>query len=83
MTPPTARFALPTLSVLAMLLVAAGIWLALREPRLAVPANGRRRSAPILLLGGFYFATADGPPGTLPVGVVPARRMRRGIAARV
>jgi hypothetical protein len=52
---PAAWFTLPTLSVLAMVLVGTGIWLALREARLADPDKARARSASILLLGGFYF----------------------------
>lgn len=55
MPQPAAWLALPTLSVLAMLLLAAGIALALREARLADPKTNAARVAPLLLLGGFYF----------------------------
>lgn len=52
---PSAWFAPPTLSVFSMLLVTAGILLAIREAQLADPHNARRRFAPILLLGSLYF----------------------------
>lgn len=51
---PAAWFAPTTLSICAMLLLALGIGLALREARLADPGKGRARFASILLLGGFY-----------------------------
>jgi hypothetical protein len=50
---PAAWLSYPALSVLAMLLVILGVLLALREARLAEPANAHRRYAPILLLGSF------------------------------
>jgi hypothetical protein len=65
MPQPPAWFAPPTLSVLAMLLVVAGILLAIREARLADPENARRRLAPILSLGGFYFFLVCGWGGWL------------------
>lgn len=52
---PAAWLTLPTLSVVGMTLVALGIFLALREARLADSAKAHTRFAPILLLGGFYF----------------------------
>jgi hypothetical protein len=55
MSQPAAWLLPSVLSVCSMLLVALGIWLALREARLADPENGRRRYVSILLLGGFYF----------------------------
>lgn len=55
MAQPAAWLTLPQLSVCSMLLLALGIWLALREARLADPENARCRYIPILLLGGFYF----------------------------
>jgi len=57
---PAAWFAPTTLSMCAMLLLALGIGLALREARLADPEKGARRFAPILLLGGFYFLLVFG-----------------------
>jgi hypothetical protein len=54
--PQTAAwFSLPTLSVLAMLLLGLGLFLAIREARLADPEKSRARIFPIALLGGFYF----------------------------
>lgn len=65
MSQPVAWLTMPQLSVGAMLLVVIGIWLALREAHLADPENGRRRSVPILLLGGFYFFLVLGWSGWL------------------
>ncbi|MBI5686520.1 MAG: 4Fe-4S binding protein [Verrucomicrobia bacterium] len=55
MPQPAAWLTLPTLSVLAMLLLALGGVLALREARLASSEKTTARFVPILLLGGFYF----------------------------
>jgi len=52
---PTAWFDPPTLSVLAMLLLAIGTILAVREGRLCNPAKTNSNIGAILLLGGFYF----------------------------
>jgi hypothetical protein len=60
MPQPQAWLGPPALSVLAMLLVGLGIWLALREAYLADPANARRRALPILLMGGLYLFLAFG-----------------------
>jgi len=65
MAQPVAWLTPPVLSVCSMLLVALGIWLALREARLADPEKGRRRFVPILLLGGFYFFLVFGWSGWL------------------
>ena len=43
------------MSAASMLLVAGGVWLALREARLADPARGHTRFAALLALGGFYL----------------------------
>jgi polyferredoxin len=51
---PVAWLALPTLSVAAIILLALGIFLALREARLADSEKGHLRIIPILLFGGFY-----------------------------
>jgi len=60
MPQPAAWLTLPTLSILAMLLVALGVVLALREARLANPENALARHTPLLLLGGFYFVLVFG-----------------------
>jgi hypothetical protein len=60
MPQPAAWFTLPTLSVLAMLLLALGIVLALREARLAHSEKAAARFAPLLLLGGFYLFLVSG-----------------------
>jgi hypothetical protein len=57
---PTPWLTPPLLSVLAMLLVATGIFFALREARLADPVKYRARLLPILMLGGFYFLLVFG-----------------------
>ncbi len=63
MPQPAAWLTPAALSVCSMLLVAFGIWLALREARLADPDNGRRRYVSILLLGGLYFLLVLGWSG--------------------
>ena len=60
MAQPAAWLTLPQLSVCSMLLMALGVWLALREARLADPENGWRRFAAVLLLGGFYLFLVGG-----------------------
>jgi hypothetical protein len=62
---PAAWLGLPALSVAAMLLVAGGVWLALREARLADSAGAPRRYAALLALGGFYFFLGFGWGGWL------------------
>lgn len=55
MAQPAAWLGPQALSLGAMVLIAGGSALALREARLADPEYGHRRFAPIVLLGGFYF----------------------------
>jgi hypothetical protein len=60
MPQPAAWLTLPTLSILAMLLLALGTVLALREARLAGSEKTAARFAPLVLLGGFYFFLVAG-----------------------
>lgn len=60
MPQPAAWLTLPELSVLAMLLLALGTALALREARLAGSEKTAARFVPLLLLGGFYFFLVAG-----------------------
>lgn len=53
------------LATLAMLLVATGLALAVREARLTDPQTAHRRLLPVLLLGGFYFFFVLGWSGWL------------------
>ena len=57
---PAAWLSLPALSAVSMLLLATAVFLAAREARLADPAHGRSRIAPMFLLGGFYFLLVCG-----------------------
>ncbi|MBI5386899.1 MAG: 4Fe-4S binding protein [Verrucomicrobia bacterium] len=65
MPQPAAWFTLPTLSVLAMVLIGAAVLLALREARLADTEKARTRYLPIFLLGAFYFFLVFGWGGWL------------------
>jgi hypothetical protein len=51
---PTAWLNLPALSIAAMALAMLGVFLALRETRLADSSAAQTRIVPVLALGGFY-----------------------------
>jgi len=53
--PPAAIVPMPAVSILAMLLVLAGGWLALREFRLIHPATHRRYAGPVVLLTAWFL----------------------------